>query len=77
MSVSSKSSQSDKTKDDILSNGYIYDQSDVAQETVNFDLQKFYQFIRFDMNNENVGKMLQVMYESMGTNYEKKKNMGK
>ena len=76
LSVSSKTSSSTKINDDMLSIGYIYDEKEVDQQMVNFDLQKFYQFIRFDINNENVGKMLQIMYESMGKNYEKKKSWG-
>ena len=75
LSVSSKTSSSTKMNDDMLSIGYIYDEKEVDQQMVNFDLQKFYQFIRFDINNENVGKMLQIMYESMGK-ITKRKNHG-
>ena len=45
LSVSSKPSSSTKMNDDMLSIGYIYDEKEVDQQMVNFDLQKFYQFI--------------------------------
>ena len=59
-------------KEDMILKGIIYDEDQTAEETVTFDLKKFYEFLRFDMNSDNVGKMLQLMYESMGSNFEEK-----
>ena len=33
--------------------------------TVEFDCENFYKFIRYEVNNQNVGKMLQLMKESI------------
>ena len=66
LSVRSNSSNVDKIKEDMMLKGFIYDEDETTQETMSFDVKKFYQFIRFDMNSENVGNMLQLMYKPMG-----------
>ena len=76
LSITSNCSNAGKPKEEMLLKGVIYERDESTQVTVNFDVKKFYQFIRFDMNNANVGKMLQLMYEYMGTNYEKKGTRG-
>ena len=76
LSIKSNSDNGEKMKEDMMLKGIIYDEDQTVEETVTFDLKIFYEFIRFDMNNENVGNMLQLMYDSMGSNFEKKKNQG-
>ena len=76
LSIKTNSDNGEKMKEDMMLKGIIYDEDQTAEETVTFDLKKFYEFIRFYMNNENVGNMLQLMYDSMGSNFEKKKEPG-
>ena len=63
-------------KEDMMLKGIIYNDDQTTEETVTFDVKKFYEIIRFDMNSENVGNMLQLMYDSMGSNFEKKRTRG-
>ena len=76
LSITSNSGNDEKVKEEMLLKGVIYDEDKSKQVNVNFEVNKFYQFIEFDMNSENVGKMLQLMYDSMGSNYEKKRTQG-
>ena len=76
LSITSNSGNDEKVKEEMLLKGVIYDEDKSKQVNVNFEVNKFYQFIEFDMNSENVGKMLQLMYDSMGSNYEKKRIQG-
>jgi len=43
---------------------------------VKFDCDKFYNFIRYNMRNENVGKMLHLMKESIDSSRDKNKIVG-
>ena len=56
---------------DIFHNN-IYDENEQSQLKVHFDVESFYRFIRYDINDENVGKMLQLMQDSMSATLEKK-----
>ena len=57
---------------DILLNGVLYDKDDPNCLILNFDVTMFYRFLGSEITNENVGHMLESMYASIGTNFEKK-----
>ena len=60
--------------EDILLDGIIYDKDDPNRLILIFDVKIFYRFLGCEITNENVGRMLESMYASMGTNFEKKNN---
>ena len=62
--------------EDELLNGVLYDKNGPNHLTLHFDVKMFYKFIGYEICNENVGKMLELMYSSMGTNFEKSKTWG-
>ena len=72
LSIKTNLSNAEIIKEDMMLKGFIYDEDQTTQETVTFDVKKFYEFIRFDMNSENVRNMQHLMYDSMGSNFEKK-----
>ena len=76
MSISPDTEQDEDVNDSLLLGDTLYDSKDDGNTMIYFDVDNFYSFIDCDMNNDNVGKMLQLMYESMGTNLEKKKTSG-
>ena len=41
--------------------------------TTLFDVESFYRFIHYDIKDDNVGKMLQLMQDSMSATLEKKR----
>ena len=76
MCISPKDEQ-DKNVDENLFDGEVfYDRKDNNTTIIHFDVDIFYSFIDCDMNDQNVGKMLQLMYKSMGTNLENTKTRG-
>ena len=66
----------DVTSNDVMIGGVIYDRDSPDHLILNFDVTMFYRFLGCEITNDNVGRMLKCMYESMGTNFEKKKNWG-
>ena len=73
MCISPEDEQDENVNEDLLKGEVLYDSHEENQLRINFDVETLYSFIGLDMNNENVGKMLKLMYESMGTNLEKTK----
>ena len=76
MSISPDTEQDEDVDDKLLLGDTLYNSKDDSNTMIYFDVDNFYSFIDCDINNDNVGKMLQLMYESMGTNLEKKKTSG-
>ena len=76
MSLDSDNENKEQLKEDQILECLIDDNQEPPQIVIPFDVETFYSFIRGDMNNENMGQMLQPMHESMGTKFEKKKNVG-
>ena len=76
MCISPEEKPDEDIDENILQGEVFYDKEDNGLTTVHFDVDTFYSFIDCDMNSENVGKMLQLMYESMGTNLKSTKTRG-
>ena len=76
MYISPEDEEDENINEDLVQGEVIYDSQEENQLTINFDVETFYSFISLHMNNENVGKVLKLMYESMGTNLEKTKTGG-
>ena len=76
MSIDPEHENKEQLREDQILECVIDDNQEPTQFVMPFDVEIFYSFIRGDMNNENVGQMLQPMYESMGTKFEKKKTWG-
>ena len=66
----------DLIDEDELFDGVIYDKNDPNHLTLNFNVKLFYRFIGYEICNENAGKILELMYASMDTNFEKSKRWG-
>ena len=76
MCISPDKEEDEEIDDDLLNGEVVYDRKDNNISTIHFDVETFYNFIDCDMNNDNVGKMLQLMYESMSTNLKATKTGG-
>ena len=76
LSLDSENENKEKLKEDQILEYLKDDNQEPPQVVMPFDLETFYSFIRGDMSNENLGQMLQLMYESMGTKFQKKKTWG-
>ena len=76
MCISPDKEQDEVINDDLLNGEVLYDRKDHNMSIIHFDVETFYSFIDCDMNNENVGKMLLLMYESMSTNLKATKTGG-
>ena len=72
MPISPDTEQDEDVNDNLLLRDTLYDSKDDSTTMIYFDIDNFYSFIDCDMNDDNVGKMLQLMYKYMGTNLEKK-----
>ena len=59
MCISPDGAQDEDINDQLLDGKVLYDRRDNNTGTIHFDVETFYSFIDCDMNNENVGKMLQ------------------
>ena len=77
MSLDSENENKEQLKEDQILECLKDDNQEPHQVVIPFDVETFYSFIRGDMsNNENVGQMLQLMYESIGIKFEKQKTWG-
>ena len=74
--ISSTDEQNEHVTDEILEGVHLYDHDEENRLVINFDVEMFYNFIGLDVNNENVGKLLKLMYESMENNLENAKSRG-
>jgi len=70
--VDDLSEQSNDTETFNVDSTYAFAKVD-AKESVYFNLEMFYKFIRNDVNKENVSQMLHLMKESISSSFEKKK----
>ena len=59
MCISPKDEQDKEINKDLLHGEVFNDRKDNNPTTIHFDVETFYNFIDCDMNNKNVGKMLQ------------------
>ena len=76
MSLDSENENKEQLKEDQILECLKNDNQEPPQVVMPFGVETFCSFIRGDMSNENVGQMLQLMYESMGTKFEKQKTRG-
>ena len=68
--VSSRKETPDLIEVDSL-DGVQYDEDEQNELIIHFDVEN--KFNRYDVNNKKVEKRLQLMYYSMGANFEKRK----
>ena len=76
VSLQDNNDDDDLIDEDHHHDGVLYDKNDRNHLTLEFDVKRFYRFIGYEICKENVGKMLELMYVSMGTNFGKTKTRG-
>ena len=70
ISLQDNNNDDDLIDEDGQFDGVLYDKNDPNHLTLEFDVKMFYRFIGYEICNENASKMLELMYASMGTNFE-------